>query len=252
MNNVGKSTLLHRCFFNEHPLEAAYIPTVDELYQGQMVYNGHKYNMTVHEMGGQRQFPVMRQLLIKKSDGFILVYAVDSPASFEEVRRLYDIIVDVKGADVPVVLVGNKSDVINGPLSVNCERVASSHVCATIRRWGHKVQRIETSARNNDNCRLMFDKLMRMMDERRGEQLHLNCMKEMRRFPLHKLLSILHIPPQIFSFEGINQVVTRKKRARRRRRRISSSSSGDCTMQLLYVSVSPLIPDVRDFVNLNW
>merc|ERR1719427_1282791 len=131
LDRVGKSSLLRRCLFNVY--EPMYSPTVEDLYKGQIVYNSQKYNMTIHEMGGTRQFPVMRQMLIKKSDGFILVYSVDSKPSFEEVRRLYDIIADVKGSrDVPVVLVGNKSD---SPLRY----INTSDVCTAIRDWGHKV-----------------------------------------------------------------------------------------------------------------
>ena len=101
----------------------------------------------------------------------------------------------------------------------------------------------------------MFDRLIRMIDERKHEQLQLDTLSEMAQCPLHKLLSLLHIPAYIFSFRGIKNVVMRKKRRRtlrRRRRTISSSSDEESTMKLLYVTVSPLFPTVTDIVNTDW
>ena len=48
---------------------------------------------------------------IRRSDGFILTYAIDDRESFHEVKRHYLRIVDVKGTkNVPIVLCGNRCD----------------------------------------------------------------------------------------------------------------------------------------------
>ena len=50
LDRVGKSSLLRRCFYNK--FEKGYTPTVEELHRGQLIYNGNKFNINVHEMGG--------------------------------------------------------------------------------------------------------------------------------------------------------------------------------------------------------
>lgn len=55
----------------------------------------------------------MRTLSIGSADAFILVYDVCDAATFEEVRQIRDQIHDCKRtAAVPIVVVGNKSDVV--------------------------------------------------------------------------------------------------------------------------------------------
>ena len=54
LDRVGKSSLLRRCFYNK--FERGYTPTVEELHRGQLIYNGNKFNINVHEMGGSGIF----------------------------------------------------------------------------------------------------------------------------------------------------------------------------------------------------
>ena len=129
--------------------------------------------------------------------------------------------------------------------------ITSSEVCSVIKEWGHKIQRIETSAKNNENCSLMLMKLLNLIDEWKTEHIQLNSLYDMTQLPLHKFKSVFRILPTLFNF--IKNVMTCKPQPRRRRRRqISSSSSNDCTMQLLYVSLVPLTSGVKDYVNINW
>jgi small GTP-binding protein len=54
----------------------------------------------------------MRDLYMKNGEGFVLVYSITSQATFNDLIDVKDQIVRVKdvGADVPMLLVGNKSD----------------------------------------------------------------------------------------------------------------------------------------------
>ena len=55
--------------------------------------------------------PSLKRMAIKTASAFALVYAVDNAESFEYVRALRDEIIDIKGKNVPIVVVGNKVDV---------------------------------------------------------------------------------------------------------------------------------------------
>jgi Ras-related protein M-Ras len=51
--------------------------------------------------------------LNKKGDGFLMVYSVTDPKSFENIRKIYDQILSVKaGVKYPMILVGNKVDLV--------------------------------------------------------------------------------------------------------------------------------------------
>jgi GTPase KRas protein len=53
----------------------------------------------------------MREQYMRSGEGFILVYAINSRSSFEEIQTFYQQILRVKDSDyVPLTLVGNKCD----------------------------------------------------------------------------------------------------------------------------------------------
>ena len=60
----------------------------------------------------QEQFTAMRDLYMKNGQGFVLVYSITSQATFNDLIDIKDQIMRVKdiGADIPIVLVGNKND----------------------------------------------------------------------------------------------------------------------------------------------
>lgn len=69
--------------------------------------------LQITDTTGSHQFPAMQRLSISKGHAFILVYSVTSRQSLEELRPIWDVIREMKGADlatIPVMLVGNKCD----------------------------------------------------------------------------------------------------------------------------------------------
>lgn len=87
----------------------------------------------------------MRDLYMKNGEGFVLVYSITSQATFNDLLEIKDQIMRVKdiGADIPMVLVGNKCDLED-------ERVVG-------RRQGESLARsfgctfFETSAKSQVN-----------------------------------------------------------------------------------------------------
>ena len=106
---VGKSALtiqlVHSHFVDE------YDPTIEDSYRKQAVIDGKVVIMDILDTAGQEEYSAMREQYMRTGEGFLLVYSVTSRTSFEELMTFYQQIQRVKDADyVPVVVVGNKSD----------------------------------------------------------------------------------------------------------------------------------------------
>lgn len=158
-----------------------YFETIEELYKKIVTSNNQTIDLTVIDTAGNYQFPAMRELAIKKSDGFILVYSIDNVPSFTEVKRLRDIIAKVKRVDdVPILVVGNKID-------AGFRRIQRSEASEAIKTWGPKTQHIETSVKLDYNVDLVFNSLISMIDEQNNEKLEITTMKNMSRYRLSSM-----------------------------------------------------------------
>lgn len=161
--------------------EEKYFETIEELYKKIVTCNNETIDLTILDTAGNYQFPAMRELAIKKSDGFILVYSIDNVPSFAEVRRLRDIIAKVKRVDnVPILVVGNKID-------AGFRRIQRSEASEAIKTWGPKVQHIETSVKLDYNIEVVFNSLISMIDEQNSEKLEITTMKSMSRYRLSSM-----------------------------------------------------------------
>lgn len=106
---VGKSALtiqlIHSHFVDE------YDPTIEDSYRKQVVIDDKVTILDILDTAGQEEYSAMREQYMRTGEGFLLVYSVTSRTSFEELMTYYQQIQRVKDSDyVPVVVVGNKSD----------------------------------------------------------------------------------------------------------------------------------------------
>lgn len=96
--------------------------------------------------------------------GFVVVYSVTSRQSFEDIRTMRDQILRVKNRSrVPLLLVGNKSDLVSQ------REVPSNAGDELARVWGSTF--IETSAKSAQNVNELFIEIVREMNcfhERNG------------------------------------------------------------------------------------
>jgi Ras-related protein Rap-1B len=112
-----------------------------------------------------------RELYMKSGQGFLLVFSITSLSSLTELAALRDQILRIKDAtSVPIVLVGNKSDLEDD------RAVSRSRAFAVSQSWG-RVPYYETSAKRRANVDEVFRDLCRqiirkdMEDVRRTERL---------------------------------------------------------------------------------
>lgn len=93
----------------------------------------------------------MQRLSITKGHAFILVYSVCSKQSLEELRSIWALVKELKGAEItqiPVMLVGNKCD------ENSLREVSEVEGKAEAATWG--ISFMETSAKNNTNVTELF------------------------------------------------------------------------------------------------
>lgn len=92
----------------------------------------------------------MRELYMKQGQGFLLVFSICNMNSFYELAELREQIIRIKDdEDIPMVLVGNKSDMED-------ERVVPrARAFQLAQQWGQKPY-YETSARRRTNVDEVF------------------------------------------------------------------------------------------------
>ncbi|KAF1931549.1 ras-domain-containing protein [Didymella exigua CBS 183.55] len=89
----------------------SYDPTIEDSYRKQIEVDGRHVILEILDTAGTEQFTAMRELYMKTGQGFLLVFAITSASSFHELAELREQIRRIKEDDnVPMVLVGNKSD----------------------------------------------------------------------------------------------------------------------------------------------
>ena len=106
---VGKSALTI-CFVQNH-FVVDYDPTIEDSYRKQITVDDVPCFLNILDTAGQEEYSAMRDMYMRKGDGFLLVFSLTARATYEEVQNLHNKILEVKDTDkVPLVLAANKWD----------------------------------------------------------------------------------------------------------------------------------------------
>lgn len=102
------------------------------------------------------EYTALRDQWIRDGEGFLLVYSISSRSTFERIERFRDQIARVKDTDnVPLMLVGNKSDKITE------REVSREEGMSMARKLGCEF--IESSAKTSVNVDKAFFEVVRMI-----------------------------------------------------------------------------------------
>eukprot|EP01084_Bolivina_argentea_P061373 112152_1 len=107
---VGKSALTIRLVTNNFLEE--YDPTIEDSYRKQVCIDDTPVLLDILDTAGQEEFSSMQDQWMREGQAFLLVYAINSKASFDEIDMMRQKILRTKEDEenVPIVIVGNKSD----------------------------------------------------------------------------------------------------------------------------------------------
>ncbi|XP_054276189.1 GTP-binding protein Rhes-like [Macrosteles quadrilineatus] len=148
---VGKSSIISQFLYDR--FLTRYRETVEELHRGEYeLQDGACLTLDILDTSGAYQFPAMRALSVNTADAFILVYSVDDEDSWEEVKKLKDQIVERRGPMVPIVVVGNKSEL--------ADRVISREQAEAVAVYDWECGYVECSAKENQNIVQVFKELL--------------------------------------------------------------------------------------------
>ncbi|KAL1277967.1 hypothetical protein QQF64_024640 [Cirrhinus molitorella] len=148
---VGKSALTIQLIQNHFVDE--YDPTIEDSYRKQVVIDGETCLLDILDTAGQEEYSAMRDQYMRTGEGFLCVFAINNAKSFEDVHLYREQINRVKDSDnVPMVLVGNKSDLTS-------RTVETRQAQELARSYG--VPFVETSAKTRQGVEEAFYSLVR-------------------------------------------------------------------------------------------
>ncbi|ODV58135.1 Ras family GTPase RSR1 ASCRUDRAFT_28633, partial [Ascoidea rubescens DSM 1968] len=152
---VGKSSITVQ--FVQGVYIESYDPTIEDSYRKQIEVDGRPCDLEILDTAGVAQFTAMRELYIKSGKGFLLVYSVTDENSLKELLAIREQVLRIKdNKNVPMVLIGNKCDLIN-------DRTLSPQDGINVsQKWG-KVPFYETSARLKTNVEEAFIDVVRQI-----------------------------------------------------------------------------------------
>ncbi|KAM4698316.1 ras-related protein Rap-2c-like [Rhinophrynus dorsalis] len=158
---VGKTALIQRFLYDQ--FETRYRRTVEELHCLDPEPGELQLRIEILDTSGSYSFPAMRKLRIQQADAFALVFSLSDPDSFQEVERLRDEILLVKGdAEVPIVVVGNQTDLFPGVDLGSGQLMALQAAATSELEWDSGY--IETSAKLDHRVRDVFQELVRRVN----------------------------------------------------------------------------------------
>ena len=108
---------------------------------------------------GQEEYKTLRDIYFKESDGFVLVYSITSPQSFQHAQKLKDRLTQMHGPGKPIILAGNKLD-LEADRQVQ-EEVAYQYAVS------QQIGFFECSAKEMVNVNELFSGVVRLVDRQR-------------------------------------------------------------------------------------
>ncbi|KAH9644941.1 hypothetical protein HF086_010149 [Spodoptera exigua] len=139
---VGKSALTLQFMYDEFVED--YEPTKADSYRKKVVLDGEEVQIDILDTAGQEDYAAIRDNYFRSGEGFLCVFSITEPESFDATQEFREQILRVKNDEnIPFLLVGNKSDLADK------RRVPLDSCRERAQHW--QVPYVETSAKTRDN-----------------------------------------------------------------------------------------------------
>jgi Ras-related C3 botulinum toxin substrate 1 len=161
---VGKTCLLISYTTNAFPGE--YIPTVFDNYSANVMVDGKPINLGLWDTAGQEDYDRLRPLSYPQTHVFLVCFSVVSQPSFNNVKAKWIPEIQHHAPNVPVILVGTKSDLRTDQdtqaqlRAKNLSMVSQSNAQNMANEIGAKGY-LECSALTQEGLKNVFDEAIR-------------------------------------------------------------------------------------------
>jgi len=132
-----------------------YDPTIEDSHRKQVSIDDKVSMLDILDTAGQEEYESMQDQWFRTGEGFLCMYSITSRKSLSEIERLRNKILRIKDKSaVPMVLVGNKCDLVD-------EREVTEKDGKDVAAKFGNVPFFETSAKNHINIDESFEALVR-------------------------------------------------------------------------------------------
>jgi GTPase KRas len=169
---VGKSTLTYQMVQKRFVEEVD--PTIEDSYRAQRTIDDETCLLDICDTAHNPEYAAMNERYHRSGKGYLIIYAITSRSSFEEVISFQEYILQLKNKErdeVPMILVGNKRDLEEE------RQVTSEEGRHLARSMG--CQFFESSAKARINVEEPFFELVRQV--RKQEAIQLKATKKNKK-----------------------------------------------------------------------
>jgi len=163
-SRVGKTCQVLHYITSHFPQE--YVPTAFDKYNININIDGKTCGLEIFDNSGSDDYSRVRPLSYGGVEVLLVVFAVDSPDSFDNVHHKWVPEIKAQCPNVPFVLVGNKTDLRDDPEVI--ERLRAQHLSPISMEQGEELaiqvgawKYVECSAKSHDQLKPVFDEAIR-------------------------------------------------------------------------------------------
>jgi Ras-related protein Rab-11A/Rab family protein len=147
---VGKTSLLNRALHSD--FVSSITPTIGANWHlFNHVSDGENFALQIWDTAGSEKYRALGPIYYRNASGAIVVYDITSRVTFQDVEGWVTELKDTAGANVSIVVVGNKSD-LDGS-----REVSESEGIEWCEKFGYDF--FEASAKTGHNAHAVFERL---------------------------------------------------------------------------------------------
>ncbi|KAL7745228.1 hypothetical protein ACLKA6_008277 [Drosophila palustris] len=159
---VGKTSLVLR--YMEDKFNTQHLSTLQASFVTKKVTlpDERRAQLNIWDTAGQERFHALGPIYYRGSDGALLVYDITDQDSFQKVKSWVRELKQMRGSEIALIIVGNKTDL----------EEQRAIVYETAVRYAQTVgaQYVETSAKENEGVTELFELLTQLMVEHHGKK----------------------------------------------------------------------------------